>query len=406
MGAMRGSLLAALACGLLPPGWSAGAAEDPLLARIRRSMAETLRHMPDYTCLETIERWREGDPDPQARYWERLRLEVAVIGGKERFAWPGSARFEEKDIDEIVPPGAIGTGDFAGFAGAVFRTEDASFEGPREEKLEGRPAYRYDFRVPAERSRYAVRDGRHSAVVGYHGSFWADRETLELLRLDIEADGLPAPPLEVASVKTAIRYQRALIGDSSTLLPRVSELSLSSTAARSSRNRTTFSHCRQYVGESRLRFDEPAPGAEPAARPLERTRLPAGLALELSLETPLDPARAAAGDPLLAVLARDVRREGRLLAPKGARVYGRLRTVRQHLTPRSWGLVALEFDRLEGPSLEAEFRARLELLGSLIPALRRPSDVLVSGSEQESALLFNGPLRSLPRGFRMQWRTY
>jgi len=380
-------------------------AGDSLLEQIRVRMAETLRHIPDYTCLQTIERWRQGDPCAKCQYRERLRLEVAVIGGKERWAWPGAREFEDRGLEQIVPPGAIGTGDFSGFATTIFRTPAASFQGPYPEVLEGRAAWRYDYAVPVERSRYTVRDGRHSAVVGFHGAFWVSRDTLDLLRLDVSADGLPTPPLDIASATTTISYQRTRIGESSFLLPRLSELSLSSLSERASRNRTTFTDCRQYVGQVTLRFDEAVSAGEATGPAVSQTRLPAGLTLELSLETPFDPARAAAGDVIEARLVRDVRRDGRLLAPKGARVHGRLRTVRQYLVPRSLGVLELELTRLQAPGLEAELRARLEWLGGIVAGARRRDDVVVSSSDKESAILFNGPLLRLPRGFRMQWRT-
>jgi hypothetical protein len=402
---MLAGLLAAIVWSLFLGVPAQAGEQDGLLERIRARMRETLERMPDYTCVETIERWRQGYPCPQCRWWERLRLEVAVIGGKERFAWPGAAEFENRDIAQIVPPGPIGTGDFWGFATAIFARNAATFQGPFEDRLDGRAAWRYDYRVPRELSGYEVRDGRNSARVAYRGSFWVDRDSLELLRLDVEAEGLPAPPLEVTAVHTAIRYGRTSIGGRLVLLPAASELTLGTGEGRTSQNRISFSGCRQYAAQSQVRFEQEQPLSSPPQERKVRRRLPPGLNLELSLTKPLEPASAAAGDLLEAVLVRDVRARGELLAPKGARVTGRLLAVQQHLAPRAYGMVSLEFDRLEGPSLEAEFRARLELLGGIVAGARRQTDVVATSTEQESAILFNGRLLRLPRGFRMLWRT-
>lgn len=401
---MSGWLLLVLLCCLEPAQPASCLSDDPLLGRIRAIMLETLRRMPDYTCIQTIERWREGDPCSQCRSWERLRLEVALIGGKERFAWPRADEFSDEDIQQLVPPGAISTGEFSGFATAIFRSAAACVAGPFAELVDGRATYRYDYRVPVERSTYTLKDGRTSTRVGYHGSFWVDRQSLELLRLDVEADGLPAPPLEITGAATAIRYQKIPIAGSLFLMPALSELNVTS-AGRRSRNRTSFTQCRQYTGQSTLRFDDPAVGGTTPAQTPQPRRLPPGLNLELSLAAPLDPKEAAAGDLVEATLARDARRHGELLAPKGSRVYGRLLRVRQQLAPRSLGLLVLDFNRLQAPGLVAEFRARLEMLGGMVPGARRPSDVMVLASEDDSALVFNGPLLRLPRGFRMLWRT-
>jgi len=405
MGAMLEALAAALLWISVQGAPTQAGEQEGLLERIRARMRETLERMPDYTCVETIERWRQGYPCPQCRWWERLRLEVAVIGGKERFAWPGAAEFESRDIAQIVPPGPIGTGDFWGFATAIFARNAASYQGPFEDRLDGRATWRYDYRVPRELSGYEVRDGRNSARVAYHGSFWVDRDSLELLRLDVEAEGLPAPPLEITAVRTAIRYERASIGGRVVLLPAASELTMGTGEGRSSQNRISFTGCRQYAAQSQVRFEEEQPAPAPEQERKVRRRLPPGLNLELSLATPLEPASAAAGDLLEAVLVRDVRVHGELLAARGARVTGRLRAVRQHLAPRAFGMVALEFNRLEAPGVEAEFRARLELLGGIVAGARRAGDVMPVGSDEESAIYFNGPLLRLSRGFRMLWRT-
>ena len=54
-------------------------------------MAEFLRGQPNYTCTETIERTRQA-PASRAKVEDTLRLEGALVDGKEMFAWPGSAR--------------------------------------------------------------------------------------------------------------------------------------------------------------------------------------------------------------------------------------------------------------------------------------------------------------------------
>ncbi|MCS7315971.1 MAG: hypothetical protein NZ554_10875, partial [Bryobacteraceae bacterium] len=135
----------------------------------------------------------------------------------------------------------------------------------------------------------------------------------------------------------------------------------------------------------------------------ERRRLPPGLLLELRLASALDPETAAAGDAVEAILARDVRGQGRLWAPRGARVLGKLLSVRQITGPRGGvGLLALEFTRLETRGLEADFHGRLEMLGGVVPGARRPSDVAPG---PDNMIVFNGRLLRLPRGFPMQWRT-
>ena len=72
------------------------------LARIKQRMAQNLSRMPDYTCLETIERFRSVPRSEALKLVDTLRLEVAHVGIKELYSWPGAQRFEDRDVAEIV----------------------------------------------------------------------------------------------------------------------------------------------------------------------------------------------------------------------------------------------------------------------------------------------------------------
>ena len=91
-----------------------------LLGRTRYHMVETLRRIPNYTCLETIERSVRAPKSRRATLVDALRLEVAVVDGKELFSWPGERQFKERDLRELAPGGAIGNGNFALHAKSVF----------------------------------------------------------------------------------------------------------------------------------------------------------------------------------------------------------------------------------------------------------------------------------------------
>src|SRR5947209_13623252 len=60
-----------------------------LLARIKVKMAENLDHLPNYTCEQTIERSRRRAPSRKFELLDTVRLEVALVEGKELYGWPG-----------------------------------------------------------------------------------------------------------------------------------------------------------------------------------------------------------------------------------------------------------------------------------------------------------------------------
>src|SRR5262245_59103634 len=84
-----------------------------LLARIKAKAAENLKRLPNYTCTETVVRTRRRRESRKTEPVDTLRLEVALVDGREMFTWPGGGKFEEKNLGEMVGAGAaISNGNF------------------------------------------------------------------------------------------------------------------------------------------------------------------------------------------------------------------------------------------------------------------------------------------------------
>ncbi len=68
-------------------------------------------------------------------------------------------------------------------------------------------------------------------------------------------------------------------------------------------SRNEYSQCREFRGESTLRFDVNEPAAEsPIAKPISAEPLPAGMTLRIGLRTPIDDRTSYMGDPVEGVL--------------------------------------------------------------------------------------------------------
>mgnify|MGYP000215210217 CR=1 FL=1 len=235
--------------------------------------------------------------------------------------------------------------------------------------------------------------------------------SLDLLRLEVHADDIP-PHLEILGASNVIDYERVPLGATDFLLPVTSHLSMLSIYGVESRNAIRLSGCRHYAGESVVTFGDPPPGETPAAPRRQRLKLPPGLELEISLETPVKSGQSAIGDPLRATLARDLKHKGKLLAPKGAALTGRLTRLERRYGRRDFFLLGFEFSKLEFGAVEAGLAARFERSASLLPAMAgspgfTPAHALQpSGSADRSDLLvLPGTAFELPKGFRMIWRT-
>jgi len=430
MTAVRWTLAFAGLCLFLPTSLSSAQDLTParqplspdvlLLARIKARAAENLRRLPNYTCTQTIERSRRGAKARKFEPLDTLRLEVALVEGKELFSWPGAGKFEEKGIGEIVGSGgAIGNGSFALHAKSVFLSHAPTFTHVGETTLNGRPAIRYDYRIPQMLSGYQIRIGPNQALVEYHGSFWVDADSLDLIRLEVHADN-PPPNLNLTEASDTMEYQRARIGGGDFLLPQSSELLMIDLVGNASRNRTQFSACRQYAGESKLSFVESSPDVAAAAPTpqVKPIQLPAGLTVEVRLQTPIQSGRSATGDLVTALVGRDVKKNGQIVAPKGAVLTGRITRLEKRKGDQDYCIVGLDFSTIEFDNRRGEFRATLQDSG-LVQTSRGvqgrgrgtvqrqmiDDDFPDASPATGSVFVIRTSRVSLPRGHSMLWRT-
>jgi hypothetical protein len=401
------SILTGLGCSLL-------FAQDPassnhpgdgmeLLGRIKVHMQQVLRHEPNYTCLETMERTRRVGLARQFQMQDTLRLEVALVEGREMFAWPGSKQFESDDLRSMISSGTYGNGSFALFARAVFLSSSPTFDYRGQEQRYGKTLERFDFRVTRLASGYSIRIEDREAVVGYRGSFWADPQSLDTTRLEVIADDIP-PELNLASARDRIDYARVQIGPEDFLLPSESELAMIHPDGEESRNYTRFTNCRQYSGESVLRFDEVTDGVDAQKPPDEEIVIPAGLELRIALADDIDVMTAAAGDELHGTLAGDLKLKGKVLAAKGAVLQGRITRIERYgeLTA-----VGITFTDLYSEGRHAALTPQMEkMLTAMLftPTPGKPYPIVQEKPHEGLIRLRSGRV-VLRRGILMYWRT-
>ena len=233
---------------------------DDRLAGFKDKVRQVMTGVPNYTCLETIDRTKRTPPLRDFIPIDKTRLEVSVVGGKEVFARPGAHGFDDKDVTYLVTDGLIGSGMFAGLARTLFVKDKGTLRYKGKGNLNGHASVRYDFRLTRQESGFNVEVNKRLEPLGFKGSFWFDPVTLDLMRLEANADRLPVDlNVEEASIRTSCA--RTHIGNSDTLLPNGSELAVTYLSGATYRNMIVFSDCRQYGSESKIRFD--APPAKP-----------------------------------------------------------------------------------------------------------------------------------------------
>lgn len=368
--------------------------------KIRVRMAFHLTHQPNYTCLETIERSFRPSQAQKFKPVDTLRLEVALVDGKEMFGWPGSRSFEDSDVTKLVNSGAIGSGDFGAHAKALFSSRIANFHYRGVVTFRGKDAIKVDYDVPQMLSGYTLKVGRASAIVGYHGTFYADAATYDVIRIEVMVDSIP-PLLALSATSDVIEYAAVRIGAGDFLLPSESELHMIGLGGAENANRMTFSSCKEFLGESVLTFEEPVP-AKPEASPVAPRQfdLPKGLDFYITLTEELDLASAAIGDPVHARLGQDLKYNGEVLVRKGAAVRGRLMHLEKH---DNYSVVGIRFNEIDAPGIEARFQGGLTQIFGASPV--RGRIVLPQKLPGEGIFAVPSSQTRLARGCMMYWRS-
>lgn len=416
-----------LVCALFLPATLAAEEEDPA-ARVVETMRRYIERIPDYSCVETITR-RLSDPNPDRRREteDRLRVEVALIDGRERYAWPGATSFDADSPAQLVGYGVSSSGEFGPHAKGIFLSPQAVIRFEGEEEKDGRKLLRFEYEVPQAASTYWLAGGAGRRRVGYNGEFLANPHSGEVVRLEIRARE-PSGVTSIVSTSTIIDLSRSSIGGAVSLLPERAVVETHMTDGVDSTNTHVFSDCLSFSSESTISFSETAP-AQPVATPnaaepnSDNRVVPPGVLLRLELTAGLHSDTAAAGDPFEAVLLRDALDNKDLIAPQGAAVRGRVLQVERLIFPGSRTAITLQLTELSPADGKVfEVHATLQSIERAPPLQRLMSIDYMVGPTRDvrfardydvareqplglgSFYVLGGRFEIRP-GMRMRWRT-
>jgi len=393
----------------LPPATAqtGGGDTTALLERIASIVRDNVDRLPNYTCTLTVDRAERVLKTGKLQMMDRVRLEVALVGDKEMYAWPGSRSFKDRPVEDIAPAGSFSTGEFGVFVSAIFLSGAAEFVYDGVEQLNGRKVHRFAYKIPRERSKYTVIVPRGKAIVGYEGSVWCYVESLDLARLEIVMRDIPEN-LQVSAGRLAIDYSRVRVGRGDFLLPQSVD-SIFTFNGLEGHNHTLFSGCREYAVESGISFGEipAAEGAAPArtSQPSPAV-IPAGVVIESKLDTQLDPAQLATGDPFEATVTKAVRQKSVVVAPKGARIHGHVSGVLASAKVHTCVGVMLHPDWIEFEGREGAFDAEQVLPPEPPNGPRSPYARCPWQAESGSAVVFmEGGRFASWSGYPIIWRS-
>jgi hypothetical protein len=421
-------------------------AQDPLelLGQIREKIGDTIKRLPNYMCTQTVDRkalrlagidtWKgspscltligaAGDEKKMELFTaDRLRLDVAIGDRSEMYSWVGEGQFGDQELSQLVKEGATATGAFGSFLDSIFVANNAEFAFKGESQVSGRPVLQYTFRVPLAKSGYVVGNRGSNWLTGYSGVFSVDSKTLDLLTLEIQTPLLPVKS-DMCQATTTLNYFAMRMNDADFLLPSQVDTVIVNTNGTESHNHTVFKGCHQFLGESKLIFDDKGPTEATGDGKAKVVNFRNGLKLSTALVQNINLATAAAGDPIVGKLVRTVKdAETGLLIPKGAKLNGRiyqLRTSYGPVTSLEFGMKweSIEWDGVSHPlSLElktvdsSSANLPVDFVGGRRTMRERLPEILSNVRPDEPGVgFFTLPnIRkgySIPSGFESNWVT-
>src|SRR5208283_3103068 len=156
--------------------------DESRLIEVRAKTGQALQSLPDYLCLVTTDRLRASHASAKPNLLDMVELEVAHVGDKEMYSWPGRNMFGDADLSKVLSDGLVATGAYASQMIHVLFGPATQFHFAGRENLGSRATLRWDFTLPQTDSAWIMAAGRRSAQVGSSGSIWADAETGLLVR--------------------------------------------------------------------------------------------------------------------------------------------------------------------------------------------------------------------------------
>lgn len=394
-----------------------------ILNRTVAAVAAQLAHQANYTCVQTIEReylvtqkhlphgcGNDTTAKKKLSMRDRLRLDVAVSEGREIYSWHGEAKFTSSRVSDVVQTGPISSGSFVGFLQNIFLRPGARFTLTSELQQNGSTTYSFNYAVPLAHSVYRVQGGKRAVPVPFHGSFSVRSPDYELAELHVIADAIPEES-DICSAQTDVTYQMVNISGHPSLIPATFLLHLDDDSHWHTVSRNEYSDCREFRGESTMHFEftDDAAQASPKQRSADRW-LPAGIPLNVQIQTRIDDRTSYVGDSVEGVLLNRFKVPGtKITVPKGAVLTGVITSLETHYLPEDYQLFSVKFTRLSYSGGSLLLSAHLKTssgdtrtLGSIY-GLPLPS--LIEKDAQAGVIVTVGSHLQLGRYFSAQWMT-
>lgn len=231
--------------------------DDPIITRAREAAYEYSATLPNYLVQQLTTRYQSDRPKAGWQAVDIVTADLTYQDGQENYK---NIKIGNKAVNTSMEeiPGSRSTGEFSTMLEQLFEHGAARFKAAGQDTIHNRPAYRYNFEITRELSRWRIEAPSELYYPAMKGTVWIDKETSRVLRM--EQQGKPLPALfPFDTVESTSDYDFIRLGTSGPyLLPVEAEvLSCQRGTSICSRNKIEFRNYKKFGAQSDITFDKP-----------------------------------------------------------------------------------------------------------------------------------------------------
>jgi hypothetical protein len=232
------------------------APDDDVIAAARDAADHLTDGLPNFVVQQNTTRYFSRVLPPRWQVLDVVTAEVASVGGKEDYR---NIKVNGKPSNRpIEKTGAWSTGEFQVTLESLLNPYTlARFRKSKDDTLEGRSTYTYDFSVRQENSNWDIHapDGA-VATPAFTGTVWIDKETHNVMRIEEQTGPLPNDfPYDKA--ESVVAYGFVRIEGNTYPLPVHSEiLTCQRGSSTCTKNEINFQNYRKFSADSTVTFEK------------------------------------------------------------------------------------------------------------------------------------------------------
>jgi hypothetical protein len=197
------------------------AEQKRILAEITESALNYSSGLPNFVCLQVTKRYVDPSGTDSFRLTDTIAERLSYFEHKEDYKVisVNGAPVTNRKHEQLG--GATSSGEFGSMLLEIFSPgSQTEFHWERWGKLRDHVMHVFSFRVEQSNSKYNITAEavKRTIVVGYHGLIYADRDTNAVIRITMDADGIPTDfPIRTAG--ETLDYDSVTISGQKFILP-------------------------------------------------------------------------------------------------------------------------------------------------------------------------------------------